>query len=99
TVAVAVALVLWWRMVRFEYGLIVTTATAAVTLAYGSPEPYSAMITVLLPPVLVLTWSGLCAGECRAGGTPETAERAAGGAPGSAERETNFTVDAERETN
>lgn len=110
TVAVAVALVLWWRMVRFEYALIVTTATAAVTLAYGSPEPYSAMITVLLPPVLVLTWSGLCAGECRAGGTPETAERAAGGAPGSAERaagqapgsaerETNFTVDAERETN
>lgn len=99
TVAVAVALVLWWRMVRFEYGLIVTTATAAVTLAYGSPEPYSAMITVLLPPVLVLTWSGLCAGECRAGGTPETAERAAGGAPGSAERETNFTVGAERETN
>ncbi|WP_225343339.1 arabinofuranosyltransferase, partial [Mycobacterium avium] len=92
TVAVAVALVLWWRMVRFEYALIVTTATAAVTLAYGSPEPYSAMITVLLPPMLVLTWSGLRAGECRAGGMPETAERAAGGAPGSAERETNFTV-------
>ncbi len=63
TVAVAVALVLWWRMVRFEYALIVTTATAAATLAYGSPEPYSAMITVLLPPVLVLTWSGLRAGE------------------------------------
>jgi galactan 5-O-arabinofuranosyltransferase len=63
TVAVAVALVLWWRMIRFEYALIVTTATAAVTLAYASPEPYSAMITVLLPPVLVLTWSGLRAGE------------------------------------
>jgi galactan 5-O-arabinofuranosyltransferase len=60
--AVAVALVLWWRMIRFEYALIVTTATAAVTLAYSSPEPYSAMITVLLPPVLVLTWSGLRAG-------------------------------------
>lgn len=59
TVAVAVALVLWWRMIRFEYALIVTTATAAVTLAYSSPEPYAAMITVLLPPVLVLTWSGL----------------------------------------
>uniref|UniRef100_UPI000D0E3B93 arabinofuranosyltransferase n=1 Tax=Mycobacterium avium TaxID=1764 RepID=UPI000D0E3B93 len=99
TVAVAVALVLWWRMVRFEYALIVTTATAAVTLAYGSPEPYSAMITVLLPPMLVLTWSGLRAGECRAGGMPETAERAAGGAPETAERETNFTVGAERETN
>jgi len=67
TIAVAVALVLWWRMIRFEYALIVTTATAAVTLAYGSPEPYSAMITVLLPPVLVLTWSGLRAGA-RAGG-------------------------------
>ena len=59
TIAVAVALVLWWRMIRFEYALIVTTATAAVTLAYSSPEPYAAMITVLLPPVLVLTWSGL----------------------------------------
>src|SRR5271157_1299801 len=70
TIAVAVALVLWWRMVRFEYALIVTTATAAATLAYSSPEPYAAMITVLLPPMLVLTWSGLRAGErqSRAGG-------------------------------
>ncbi|QUR70008.1 galactan 5-O-arabinofuranosyltransferase [Mycobacterium spongiae] len=62
TIAVAIALVLWWRMVRFEYALLVTTATAAVTLAYGSPEPYAAMITVLLPPMFVLTWSGLRAG-------------------------------------
>ena len=67
TIAVAVALVLWWRMIRFEYALIVTTATAAVTLAYGSPEPYAAMITVLLPPVLILTWSGL-RGATRSGG-------------------------------
>ena len=71
TVAVGVALVLWWRMIRFEYALIVTTATAAVTLAYSSPEPYSAMITVLLPPVLVLTWSGLRAGERHASVTPD----------------------------
>ena len=63
TIAVAVALVLWWRMIRFEHALIVTAATAAVTLAYSSPEPYAAMITVLLPPMLVLTWSGLRAGE------------------------------------
>ncbi len=62
TIAVAVALVLWWRMIRFEYALIVTTATAAATLAYGSPEPYAAMITVLLPPVFVLAWSGLRGG-------------------------------------
>lgn len=67
TIAIAVALVLWWRMIRFEYALIVTTATAAVALAYSSPEPYSAMITVLLPPVLILTWSGL-RGGIRSGG-------------------------------
>ncbi|MBO0864394.1 MAG: galactan 5-O-arabinofuranosyltransferase [Mycobacterium sp.] len=67
TIAVAVALVLWWRMIRFEYAVIVTTATAAVTLAYSSPEPYAAMITVLLPPVLILTWSGLRSGT-RSGG-------------------------------
>ncbi|WP_343709908.1 galactan 5-O-arabinofuranosyltransferase [Mycobacterium sp.] len=85
TVAVAVALVLWWRMVRFEYALIVTIATAAVTLAYGSPEPYAAMITVLLPPVLVLTWSGLRAGSRR------PAEREASFAPGG-EREASFTL-------
>ncbi|MGA9491277.1 MAG: arabinofuranosyltransferase, partial [Mycobacterium sp.] len=48
TIAVAVALVLWWRMIRFEYAVLVTIATAAVSLAYSSPEPYSAMITVLL---------------------------------------------------
>ncbi len=79
TIAVAVALVLWWRMIRFEYALMVTTATAAVTLAYSSPEPYSAMITVLLPPVLILTWSGLRGGnrEWEAGRTLEV-EREAG---------------------
>src|ERR1700729_880440 len=59
TLAIAVGPVLWWRLIRFEYAVIVTAATAAVTLAYSSPEPYSAMITVLLPPVLILTWSGL----------------------------------------
>ncbi len=71
TIAVAVALVLWWRMIRFEYALLVTIATTAVTLAYSSPEPYAAMLTVLLPPMLVLTWSGLRAGvrECEASST------------------------------
>ena len=58
-IAVAVAFVLWANMIRFEYALAVTTATAAVTLAYASPEPYAAIITVLIPPVLVLAWSGL----------------------------------------
>jgi galactan 5-O-arabinofuranosyltransferase len=66
-VAVVLAMVLWSALIRFEYALIVTTATAAVTLAYSSPEPYAAMITVLIPPVLVLAWSGL-RGKTRHGG-------------------------------
>ena len=37
TIAVAVALVLWWRMIRFEYALIVTTATAAVDAGLQLP--------------------------------------------------------------
>ena len=65
-VAVVLAFVLWSAMIRFEYALVVTTATAAVTLAYASTEPYAAMITVLLPPVLVLAWSGCGAGASRA---------------------------------
>ena len=65
TIAVALAFVLWSQLIRFEYACAVTAATAAVTLAYSSPEPYSAIITVLIPPVLVLAWSGL------RGGPPE----------------------------
>ena len=67
TIAVVVAFVLWASMIRFEYALIVSTATAAVTLAYSPAEPYAAVITMLLPPVLVLAWSGL-SGRTRAGG-------------------------------
>lgn len=66
-IAVVLALVLWAAMIRFEYALIVTTATTAVVLAYGSAEPYSAMISVLVPPILVLAWSGLRGGP-RSGG-------------------------------
>jgi galactan 5-O-arabinofuranosyltransferase len=58
-IAVVLAFVLWASMIRFHAALVVTITTAAVTLAYASPEPYAAMITVLLPPVLVLAWSGL----------------------------------------
>ena len=59
TAAIAIAAVLWSAMLRFELALAVATATAAVTLAYTSAEPYAAVITVLLPPVFVLAWSGL----------------------------------------
>ena len=58
-IAVVLAFVLWASMIRFEYALIVSTATAAATLAYSPAEPYAAIIAVLLPPVFVLAWSGL----------------------------------------
>ncbi len=66
-IAVVLAMVLWSALIRFEYALIVTTATTAVVLAYSSSEPYSAMISVLIPPVLVLAWSGLRGGSRKGG--------------------------------
>jgi len=66
TIGVAVAFMLWAAMIRFEIALVVTTATVATTLAYAPAEPYAAIITVLLPPVFVLAWSGL-RGATRAG--------------------------------
>jgi len=67
TIAVVLAFVLWASMIRFDYALIVSTATAAATLAYSPTEPYAAVIAVLLPPVFVLAWSGL-RGATRSGG-------------------------------
>jgi len=67
TIAVVLAFVLWASMIRFEYALIVSTATAAAMLAYSPTEPYAAIIAVLLPPVFVLAWSGL-RGATRGGG-------------------------------
>ena len=72
-IAVTVAMALWSALIRFEYACAVTIATAAVTLAYSSPEPYSAIIAVLIPPVLVLAWSGLRGGGS-AGGSGATRE-------------------------
>jgi galactan 5-O-arabinofuranosyltransferase len=59
TIAVVLAFVLWAALIRFSHALIVTTATAAVMLAYSPAEPYAAVIVMLLPPVFVLAWSGL----------------------------------------
>ena len=67
TIAIVLAFVLWASMIRFEYALIVSTATAAAALAYSPTEPYAAIIAVLLPPVFVLAWSGL-RGQTRSGG-------------------------------
>jgi galactan 5-O-arabinofuranosyltransferase len=67
TIAVVLAFVLWASMVRFEYALIVSTATAAAALAYSPTEPYAAIIAVLLPAVFVLAWSGLRGGTRNGG--------------------------------
>ncbi|RAV07860.1 arabinofuranosyltransferase [Mycolicibacterium sp. GF69] len=67
TVAVVLAFVLWAAMIRFEYALVVATATTAATLAYSPAEPYAAIISVLLPPVFVLAWSGLRGGSRNGG--------------------------------
>jgi galactan 5-O-arabinofuranosyltransferase len=67
TIAIVLAFVLWATMIRFEYALVVSTATAAAALAYSPAEPYAAIIAVLLPPMFVLAWSGL-GGRTRHGG-------------------------------
>jgi galactan 5-O-arabinofuranosyltransferase len=54
SIAIAMSFSLWARLVRFEMVLIVAVATATVTLAYSTPEPYAAVLLVLVAPVLVL---------------------------------------------
>ncbi|NMM92518.1 arabinofuranosyltransferase [Rhodococcus sp. SRB_17] len=58
-VASVVALVLWSKLIRADFAILVTLATSAVTLGHASPEPYSAVLVVLLPPTLLLAWGGL----------------------------------------
>lgn len=58
-VAAVVALVLWSKLVRADLAVLAATATAALTVAFASPEPYSAILVVLLPPALVLAWGAL----------------------------------------
>jgi galactan 5-O-arabinofuranosyltransferase len=72
-IAIVLAFVLWASMIRFEYALIVSTATTAAALAYSPAEPYSAIIAVLLPPVFVLAWSGLRGRLAVVAGPPSSA--------------------------
>lgn len=58
-VAAVLALVLWNKLIRADRAVVVALATAALVVAYGSAEPYGAVIAVLVPPVLVLAWGGL----------------------------------------
>lgn len=58
-VAAVVSLVLWSRLIRHDWAVGVTAATTAITVAYAAPEPYGAVIVILLPPVLLLAWGAL----------------------------------------
>ncbi|WP_374112236.1 arabinofuranosyltransferase [Rhodococcus sp. CH91] len=58
-VAAVVALVLWSELVRADLAVLAATATTLVVLAYGSPEPYGAVIALLVAPALVLAWGAL----------------------------------------
>ncbi|MBF6419378.1 arabinofuranosyltransferase [Nocardia farcinica] len=58
-VAAVLALVLWTRLIRTDWAIAVTAASTAVALAFASPEAYSAVIVLLLPPALVLAWGAL----------------------------------------
>ncbi|MEU1206436.1 galactan 5-O-arabinofuranosyltransferase [Nocardia sp. NPDC005825] len=58
-VAAVVALVLWSNLIRADWAVAVAAATTAVTLAYGAPEAYSAVLVLLLGPLLLLAWGAL----------------------------------------
>lgn len=55
-IAAALVTVLWTRMVRTDLGATVGLASTSIMLAYGSPEPYGAIVALFIPPVLVLAW-------------------------------------------
>ncbi|UVE94307.1 galactan 5-O-arabinofuranosyltransferase [Dietzia sp. B32] len=55
-VAAALVTVLWTRLLRTDLGAAVGLASTSIVLAYGSPEPYGAIVALFIPPVLILAW-------------------------------------------
>ncbi|MBS7548524.1 arabinofuranosyltransferase [Dietzia massiliensis] len=55
-VAAALVTVLWTRILRTDLGAAVGLVSTSIVLAYGSPEPYGAVVALFLPPVLILAW-------------------------------------------
>lgn len=58
-VAAVVAFVLWNSLIRSDWAVAVSGVTTAIVTAYASPEAYSAVLVVLVPPVLLLAWGSL----------------------------------------
>lgn len=58
-VTAVVAFTLWKELVRIDWAVAVSAVTTALVVAYASPEAYSAVIALLIAPVLLLAWSAL----------------------------------------
>ncbi|WP_442943458.1 galactan 5-O-arabinofuranosyltransferase [Nocardia sp. NBC_00565] len=97
-VIAVIALVLWSNLIRADWAIGVAAATTAVTVAYASPEAYSAVIVLLLPPALVLAWGALYRPLEVSVWTEPAAERAqaGGGVSASAARRENAIDDLQR---
>ncbi|WP_067531995.1 galactan 5-O-arabinofuranosyltransferase [Nocardia crassostreae] len=72
-VAAVVALVLWSNLIRADWAIAVAAATTALTLAYGAPEAYSAVLVLLIGPALLLAWGALYRPAQLSGGVDRTA--------------------------
>lgn len=66
-VAAALVTVLWTRLLRTDLGAVVGVVSTSVMLAYGSPEPYGAVVALFIPPMLVLAWHAVNPTAPRAG--------------------------------
>ncbi|MGN7156282.1 arabinofuranosyltransferase [Dietzia cercidiphylli] len=66
-VAAALVTVLWTRLLRTDLGAVVGVVSTAVMLAYGSPEPYGAVVALFIPPMLILAWHAVSPTAPRAG--------------------------------
>ena len=55
-VAAALVTVLWTRLLRTDLAAGVSLVSVGTILAYGSPEPYGAIVALIAPPTLLLAW-------------------------------------------
>ncbi len=58
-VASVLALVLWSKLVRWDWAVAVAATTTAVMVAFASPEAYSAVLVILFAPSMLLAWGAL----------------------------------------
>nr|WP_063063596.1 galactan 5-O-arabinofuranosyltransferase [Nocardia violaceofusca] len=77
-VASVLALVLWSKLIRWDWAVAVAATTTAVMVAFASPEAYSAVLVILFAPAMVLAWGALYrpaefGAAARSAGEPRTA--------------------------